>query len=173
MRYGSPHAPYVSVTCRYSRLSNLFCFVYNGMKGVFLMQKIRITLSVFHDGQFFVLLFEKQDENGYSVAKRVFAAKPSDIEVLDFILNCYTALSYSTAIKDQIKPKLIKNPKRRQREAAKRIPGVSTKAQTALKAQYEAKKTAFQKASKRHKKQQANRCYELRRQKRKQRHKGK
>jgi len=102
------------------------------------MQKTTITLSVFHDGQFFTALFERTDTDGYSVAKRIFPAKPSDQEILAFVCDNYARLQFSPTVRNEERQGVLaKNPKRRQREAAKAMKVVchSTKAQEALKNQ--------------------------------------
>jgi hypothetical protein len=106
------------------------------------VEKTLVTLSVFHDGQFFTLLFECSDEMGFCAARTLFAAKPSDIEILNFVLKSYTTLRFSRPSADEIVKPLASNPKRRQRAAAKaaQTVSISTKAQEALKALYEQNK---------------------------------
>jgi hypothetical protein len=59
------------------------------------MYKSEIMLSIFYNGQFFTALFERNDETGYSVCQRFFAACPSDNEVFRFILDGYYSLCFS------------------------------------------------------------------------------
>lgn len=138
------------------------------------MEKTHVILSVFYDGQFFTALFERNDELGYSAARTVFAAKPSDAEILGLILKGYGTLRFSSpSDDDDIKP-LAANPKRRQRQAAKAavLPAMSTKAQKALKAQHEQSKAACKAAGKQRREDAEAVKFEIRQLKRKQKHKG-
>lgn len=139
------------------------------------MQKINVELSVFFDGQFFTALFEQRDDEGYRVAKSTFPVQPSDPEILEFVLEKYYELRFSDPIKDgQCITRSIKNPKRRQRKAAKASKQVcaSTKAQAALQQQREQNKLESKKRTKENKKAYADAQYALRKEKRKQKHRG-
>ena len=138
------------------------------------MEKTQVTLSIFHDGQFFTALFERRDAHGFSVARRIFGAKPSDNEILDLIVSKYSSLRFSRPAADVKETALASNPKRRQREAAKAACAVcfSTKAQLAVKAQFEESK-AVAKAERSHQqKRLADEKYALKQLKRKQKHRG-
>lgn len=139
------------------------------------MEKTQVTLSVFHDGQFFTALFERHDTDGFSVARRLFGTKPSDNDILDLIGKGYYGLRFSRPAADgKETTALAANPKRRQREAAKAACTVffSTKAQAALKAQFEEGKTAAKAACKAHKERLSEEKFALKQQKRKQKHRG-
>lgn len=139
------------------------------------MQKINVELSIFFDGQFFTALFEQRDEQGYRVAKRTFPIQPSDPEILEFVLEHYYSLSFSDPIKDgQPISVSIKNPKRRQREASKASKQVctSTKAQAALQKQREQNKLVSKTRVRENKKAYADAQYAMRKEKRKQKHRG-
>jgi len=139
------------------------------------MQKISVTLSVYHDGQFFTALFERTDARGYSVAKKVFGAKPSDIDVLEFVTDGYYRLAFSTSSDRQPRQSAsIKNPKRRQRAAAKAMKSVgrSTKAQAALQAQHALQKANIKKKTAANKKAQDDMRFVRRAEKRRQKHRG-
>ena len=99
------------------------------------------TLTVYHDGQFWVGLAEHVEDGRYSAARIVFGAEPSNEEILRFVVNKWTKLAFfGDEATETSKP--AKNPKRRAREASKALkrPAVSTKAQQALAAQREAMK---------------------------------
>lgn len=139
------------------------------------MEKTQVTLSVFHDGQFFTALFERHDADGFSVARRHFGSKPSDNDVLDLIGKDYYGLRFSRPAADGKETgALAANPKRRQREAAKAACAVcfSTKAQAALKAQFEESKTAAKSVRKAHKERLGEEKIARKQQKRKQKHRG-
>lgn len=106
------------------------------------MRQTKVTLSVFHDGQFFNAVFEAYSQDGYRAAKQVFSAKPSDNELIEMICKEYYSLRFSNAQESEVKKELCKNPKRRQRQAAKaaKSTGFSTKAQEALRLQHEQRK---------------------------------
>lgn len=91
------------------------------------------TLTLYHDGQFWVGVIEHIEYGVISYARVVFGAEPSDEEVLEFVIRKWDSLRFVGNV--EAKPcKLPTNPKRRQREASKQLSkrGTSTKAQTAL-----------------------------------------
>mgnify|MGYP001541586627 CR=1 FL=1 len=120
------------------------------------------TLTVYHDGQFWVGLAEHVEGGRYGVARIVFGAEPSD-EELSF---------FGDEAAEASKP--AKNPKRRAREAAKALkrPAVSTKAQQALAAQREAMKRESARARSQRRAEEAEARYEQRKLKHKQKHRG-
>lgn len=138
------------------------------------MEKTSVTLSVFHDGQFFTALFERHDELGFSAARTLFAVKPSDSEILELILKSYGTLQYSLPEEDKRVKSLAANPKRRQREAARAAQTVtlSTNAQAALKAQHEQMKAELKACGVQRRNQEADEKFALKQLKRKQKHRG-
>ena len=100
------------------------------------MRKIRVssTLTVYHDGQFWVGVFECVEDDRYSACRVVFGAEPSSEEILDLVCNRYNTLRFTKPATYEEAPKQAANPKRRQREASRemRRRGPSTKAQRAL-----------------------------------------
>ncbi len=87
------------------------------------------TLTVYHDGQFWVGLAERIEDGRYGVARIVFGTEPSDEEILQFVVGKWSKLSFfGTKPTETSKP--ARNPKRRAREASKALkrPVVSTKA---------------------------------------------
>lgn len=131
------------------------------------------TLTVFHDGQFWVGLAERVEGRRYGVARIVFGAEPSDEEILRFVASEWEKLSFFGG--DSAKAsEPARNPKRRAREASKALkrPAVSTKAQQALAAQREAmKRESAQARSQRHADEVEAR-FEQRKLKRKRKHRG-
>ena len=76
------------------------------------------TLTVYHDGQFWVGLAEHVEGGRYGVTRIVFGAEPSDEEILRFVTSEWEKLSFfGDKATETSKP--AKNPKRRAREAAK------------------------------------------------------
>lgn len=131
------------------------------------------TLTVYHDGQFWVGLAEHVEDGRYGVARIVFGAEPSDEEILRFVTSEWEKLSFFGHDPTEAS-KPAKNPKRRAREAAKALkrPAVSTKAQQALAAQREAMKRESAHARNRRRVEEADARYEQRKLKRKQKHRG-
>ena len=131
------------------------------------------TLTVYHDGQFWVGLAEHVEDGRYGVARIVFGAEPSNEEILRFVVNKWAKLSFFVHDPTEAS-KPAKNPKRRAREAAKALkqPAMSTKAQQALAAQREAMKQESAHARNRRRAEEANARYEQRKLKRKQKHRG-
>jgi len=90
------------------------------------------TLTVYHDGQFWVGLAEHVEDGRYGVARIVFGAEPSDEEILQFVVGKWEKLSFfGGELAEASKP--AKNPTRRAREAAKALkqPAMSTKGSNA------------------------------------------
>ena len=131
------------------------------------------TLTVYHDGQFWVGMAEHVEDGRYGVARIVFGAEPSDEEILQFVVGKWEKLSFFGD--DPVETsKPAKNPKRRAREAAKVLkrPAVSTKAQQAFAAQRKAMKRESAQARSRRHVEEADARYEQRKLKRKQKHRG-
>lgn len=126
------------------------------------------TLTVYHDGQFWVGLAEHVEDGGYGVARIVFGAEPSDEEILQFAVGKWEKLSFFGDNPGETS-KPAKNPKRRAREAAKALkqPAMSTKAQQTLVAQREAMKQESAHARSRRHADEAEARFEQRKLKRK------
>lgn len=131
------------------------------------------TLTVYHDGQFWVGLAEHVEDGRYGAARIVFGAEPSDEEILQFVVNKWAKLSFFGDEPTETR-KLARNPKRRAREATKalRQPAMGTKAQQALAAQREAMKQASAHTRSRRRAEEAEARFEQRKLKRKQKHRG-
>lgn len=130
-------------------------------------------LTVYFDEPFWVGVFEELDGNSLSVCRVVFGAEPTDAEIFAFILRHFNHLRFSPPVKTEIKQK-ADNPKRRQRNAHKQLEssGVGTKSQQALKKQYEENKLERKQHSREQKEAEKQRLFELKQQKRKEKHRG-
>ena len=131
------------------------------------------TLTVYHDGQFWVGLAERVEDGGYGVARVVFGAEPSDEEILRFVVGKWEKiLFFGDDQTEASKP--AKNPKRRVREAAKALkqPAMSTKAQQALANQRETMKRESARARSQRCAEEAEARFEQRKLKRKRKHRG-
>lgn len=128
------------------------------------------TLTVYHDGQFWVGLAEHVEDGRYGVARIVFGAEPSDEEILRFVTSKWAKLAF---FGDEASEP-AKNPKRRAREAAKALkrPAMSTKAQQALANQRETMKRESAQARSQRRADEAEARFEQRKLKRKQKHRG-
>lgn len=136
------------------------------------------TLTVLHDGQFWVGVFEHADEGRYGACRVVFGAtEPTDPELLAFVCARWARLpfDYLGAAESVADAALAHaNPKRRQREARKQVEraGIGTKAQQALSAAYEARKEERASEARDRRQEEAERRFALKQQKRKQKHRG-
>ena len=131
------------------------------------------TLTVYHDGRFWVGLAEHVEDGRYGVARIVFGAEPSDEEILQFIVNKWEKLSFfDNEPTEASKP--ARNPKRRAREASKALkqPAMSTKAQQALSNQREIMKRESAHARSQRRAEEAKARFEQRKLKRKRKHRG-
>lgn len=70
------------------------------------------TLSVYHDGQFWVGLAEHVEDGRCGVARIVFGAEPSDEEILQFVVGKWEKLAFFGDDPTEAN-KPAKNPKRR------------------------------------------------------------
>lgn len=114
------------------------------------------TLTVYHDGQFWVWL-----------------AEPSDEEILQFVVSKWEKLAFfGDDVTETSRP--AKNPKRRAREAAKALkqPAMSTKTQKVLVNQRETMKRESAHARSQRRTEEAGARFEQRKLKRKQKHRG-
>lgn len=138
------------------------------------MEKIAGKLTVFFDNPFWVGVFECVEKNKLSVCRVVFGAEPKDYEVYDFILKNYKNLKFGLSLEVKIK-KIKNNPKRLQREVKKQSKqvGIGTKSQLALQNQREEMKLERKKESKQIRELENRRKFELKQEKRKQKHRGK
>ena len=137
------------------------------------MDRVSGKLTVYFEEPFWVGVFERIESGKLSVAKVTFGAEPKDYEVYEYIQKYYSSLKFSPAV-DAVVKDIRRNPKRMQREAKKQMQetGIGTKSQQALKLQQEQNKQERKVRSR--KKREANelRMFELKQQKKKEKHKG-
>lgn len=135
---------------------------------------INSKLTVLFEDPFWIALVECECNERYEVCKITFGAEPKYNEVYEFFIKNYNRLSFSRPVKaDKTEVKKI-NPKRLQKEIKKATSeiGVGTKAQQALKLEYEQNKTEKKIRTREMKEAEAQRRYLLRQQKKKQKHNG-
>ena len=132
-----------------------------------------IALTVLFDDPFWVGVLERTENGRLSVCRNVFGAEPKDYEVYGFVVCNFYKLRFSPAVEADIRKK-ADSPKRRQRNAKKQLEnsGIGKKAQQALKKQQEENKIQRKKISREQREEEARRQFELRQEKRKEKHKG-
>lgn len=137
------------------------------------MDKANGSLTVYFEEPFWVGVFEVISDGKLSVCKVTFGAEPKDYEIWDFILKNYYSLKFSPAVEIGMK-QTAENPKRRQRNAKKQLQnlGIGTKSQQALQMQREGMKTERRQISKEQRESEKQRQFDLRQQKRKEKHRG-
>ena len=108
-----------------------------------------------------------------SVAKVTFGAEPKDYEVLEYVQKHYAGLKFSPAV-DTVGKDIKRNPKRMQREVRRQMQetGIGTKSQQALKLQQEQNKQERKIRSKEKKEVEELRMFEIKQQKKREKHKG-
>ena len=131
------------------------------------------SLTVYFDEPFWVGVFERTEGGGLSVCKVTFGAEPKDYEVWDYILQHYHELIFSPAIEMKTR-QAADNPKRRRRNARKQLEntGIGTKSQQALQRQREEMKTELRKLSREEREAEAQRRFELKQAKKKEKRRG-
>ncbi|WP_445480570.1 YjdF family protein [Lysinibacillus irui] len=136
-----------------------------------------MKLTIYFDGQFYIGLIENISENKYKAYRYVFGNDPKDHEVLDFVnKNLFDFIKNDKHGGISIKQDKVKkiNPKRLQRKVAKELkkPSISTKAEEALKAEFELRKKEKTVTSKRLKEERKEYSRNIKVQKSKNKHKG-
>lgn len=131
------------------------------------------TLTVYFEDPFWVGVIERIEDGKLSAAKITFGAEPKDYEVWEFVLDCYYKLDFSPVISAGVK-RVAGNPKRRQRDVKKQLQrsGTGTKSQQALAAQREQIKNERIKYGKEQRNAEKQHRFDLRQQKRREKHKG-
>ena len=137
------------------------------------MDKASGKLTVYFEELFWVGVFERIEDGKLSVAKVTFGAEPKDYEVQEYIQKYYFSLKFSPAV-DTVVKDIKRNPKRMQREAKKQMQetGIGTKSQQALKLQQEQNKQERKVRSREKKEADELRMFELKQQKKGEKHRG-
>ena len=137
------------------------------------MDKVSGKLTVYFEEPFWVGIFERIEDGKLSVAKVTFGAEPKDYEVQEYVQKYYFSLKFSPAV-DAVAKDIKRNPKRMQREAKKQMQeiGIGTKSQRALKLQQEQDKQERKVRSQEKKEAEKLRMFELKQQKKREKHKG-
>ena len=137
------------------------------------MDKVSGKLTVYFEEPFWVGVFERIEDGKLSVSKVTFGAEPKDYEVQEYIQKHYASLKFSPAV-DAVVKDIKRNPKRMQREARRQMQetGIGTKSQQALKLQQEQNKQECKIRSREKKEVEELRMFEMKQQKKREKHKG-
>ena len=137
------------------------------------MDKVNGKLTVYFEEPFWIGVFERIEDGKLSVAKVTFGAEPKDYEVQEYIQKHYASLKFSPAV-DAVVKDIKRNPKRMQREARRQMQetGIGTKSQQALKLQQEQNKQECKIRSTEKKEAEELRMFEMKQQKKREKHKG-
>ena len=137
------------------------------------MDKASGKLTVYFEEPFWVGVFERIEDGKLSVAKVTFGAEPKDYEVQEDIQKYYFSVKFSPAVETVVKD-IKRNPKRMQREAKKQTmeTGIGTKSQQALKLQQEQNNQERKERNRKKKEAEEQRMFELKQQKKREKHKG-
>jgi hypothetical protein len=134
---------------------------------------MKSSLTVFFEDPFWVGIFERIDEGKLSVCKVTFGAEPKDYDVWEFVLRHYNELVFSPAVETETK-QTADNPKRRLRNARKQTErsGIGTKSQQALQLQREGMKAERCQISREQRDAEAQRRFEMKQLKKKEKRRG-
>ena len=134
---------------------------------------MKTSLTVFFDDTFWVGVFERADDGKMSVCKVTFGAEPKDYDVWEFVLQHYDELVFSPAVEMEAR-QIADNPKRRLRNARKQTEriGIGTKSQQALQLQREQIKTERRQISREQRNAEAQRRFEMKQVKKKEKRRG-
>ena len=134
---------------------------------------MKSSLTVFFEDPFWVGIFERIDEGKLSVCKVTFGAEPKDYDVWEFILQNYDRMVFSPAVETETK-QTADNPKRRLRNVRKQTErrGIGTKSQQALQLQREELKTEHRQISREQRDAEAQRRFEMKQLKKKEKRRG-
>ena len=135
---------------------------------------IKTSFTVVFEDPFWVGIYEAEGDTGYSISKVTFGPEPKEAEVYKLILRSWNELRISTFKDEKSQNKKYSNPKRMQRAISKSLAQktIGSKAQEALKKQYEERKLSRKQESHEQKEQEKQRKFELRQEKRKNKHRG-
>lgn len=138
------------------------------------MEKTVLKLTVFFETPFWIGICERECDGIYEVCKITFGTEPKEYEVQDFIIKNYGTLRFSPSLKTSPLVDKHLNPKRMQRDVNKQMQntGIGTKAQQALKLQHEQGKMERKSRSHAERDFEQEHQFQLRQQKRKEKHRG-
>ena len=130
--------------------------------------------TILFEAPFWIGLYERMEHRRYEVCKITFGSEPKDYEVQEFLLKNWYRLKFSPPIQAASIIERKINPKRMQREFHSQLQdkGIGTKAQQALKLEYEQCKLEKKAKNREKKEADKDRQFALRREKTKAKHRG-
>lgn len=135
-----------------------------------------MKLTIYHDGQFWVAVFEECVKGKLLAGRHVFGQEPKDEQVLAFIRYELSALLAKLSQGVTVQPLDVKkvNPKRLARLVAQELhsKGVSTYAQEAMRLEHEKRKRERKTVTRQQNEDMKKRKRELKIQKAKEKHRG-
>lgn len=133
-----------------------------------------VKLVVYFEDPFWIGVFERNEDGKLSACKVTFGSEPKEYDVQQFIKTNYYKMNFSPSVEQVNDVKERLNPKRMQRIVHKQLEqvGIGTKSQQALKLQHEQMKITHQTNVKKMREEEQQRMFELKQQKRKQKHRG-
>jgi hypothetical protein len=135
-----------------------------------------MKLTVYHDGQYWVGVVEVVEDGKLKAGRFLFGAEPNDSEILyfvnHFILKITDGLCQGVTAGTHNRVKV--NPKRLARQVSREVQrnGISTRAQEAVKLEYEIRKKEKHVLSRQHREAEKERKREIARRKAKDKHRG-
>jgi hypothetical protein len=134
---------------------------------------LEITFMVIFQEPFWVGIVTRLEGENQSVFRFDFGAEPSDREVYEWILHHFDEMRFSPQVEAEKSICLASNPKRRQRQTAKILAqSVGTKSQQALQLAREEFKHDHSELSKQAREEKEARLFQLKQEKRKEKHRG-
>lgn len=136
-----------------------------------------IKATIYFERQFWIAAFERTDKEGYTAARHIFGAEPSDSEVYHFILNHYHELKFGELKNIEVQihrmnPKRLQREVRREMEKIKESSKPSTLAQDYMREEIEKKKKMKKSQSSAEKLARKEMQFDLKQQKKKEKQKG-
>lgn len=131
-------------------------------------------LTVFFNDPFWIGVFEIVENGKTKVCRVVFGKEPKDYDIYEFILKRYDKLKFSRSVQIDKKTEIRVNPKRMQRKIQKSLQknSIGTKAQQAIKLDYESKKVERKILSRERREEQEELKLEKKHEKKKQKKRG-
>ena len=138
------------------------------------MEETASTLTVLFEDPFWVGIYERESDGRYQVCKIIFGAEPQSAQVYQYLLQNWQRLRFSPALESTTAAATRPNPKRVQRDINKQLQqrGIGTKAQQALKLLQEQGRLERRARSRHRREAEEQRQFELRQEKRKEKHRG-
>ena len=142
-----------------------------------LLNFINGALTVLFDGTYWIALFEKTDEQGYCVAKYIFGKEPKDEDVYDVVLHNYRQLRFTQPVPAGMLNEQQMSYKRRQREIERLLAEAAStekadEAKAVLHVDRERAQQERERAAKAAREAEETRKFQLRQEKRKEKHRG-